>query len=82
MKLLISGGQLSKLKKNQAFQLSKAQLQGQPKKGAQYEVDLDDSHARKVNAAIRKGKGYRVKGGSIFSSISKGVSKAAKTVSD
>jgi hypothetical protein len=82
MKLVISGGQLSKLKKNQAFQLSKTQLQGQPKKGAQYEVDLDDSHARKVKTAMRKGKGYRVKGGSIFSSISKGVSKAAKTVSD
>jgi hypothetical protein len=82
MKLQISGGQLSKLKRGKVFQLSKDQLQGIPKKGKQYQVDIDDSNMKKIEKARKGGKGYRVKGGNIFNDVSKGVNKAVKTVSD
>jgi hypothetical protein len=82
MKLTVSGGQLRKYKKGQAFQLSKDQLQGKAKKGKQHQIDLDESHTKKLQSAARRGKGYRVKGGNIFNDVSKGVNKAVKTVSD
>jgi hypothetical protein len=82
MKLTITGGQLRKYKTGQSFQLSKNQLRGEAKTGKQHEIDLDESHRKKLQSAVRRGKGYRVKGGSILGSISKGVNKAVKTVSD
>jgi hypothetical protein len=43
MKLTVSGGQLRKYKNGQSFQLSKDQLRGQPKKGKQHHIELDES---------------------------------------
>jgi hypothetical protein len=81
MKLEISGGQLNNLRKGKAINLSNAQLNGQNKKGKAHEVDVDDGKMKAMDSARRRGKGYRISGGDIFGSISKGVKTASKTAS-
>ena len=78
MKIQISGQQMSKFKKGEPFQLSRDQIQGQSKKGKQYEVDIDDSHMKKIQSAARRGKGYRISGEGLIKSAGKklGVSKS------
>lgn len=78
MKIQISGPQMTKFKKGQPFQLSRDQIQGQPKKGKQHEVEIDDSHMKKIQSAAKRGKGYRISGEGLFKSAGKklGVSKS------
>ncbi len=78
MKIQISGPQMTKFKKGQPFQLSRDQIQGQPKKGKQHEVEIDDAHMKKIQSAARRGKGYRISGEGLFKSAGKklGVSKS------
>jgi hypothetical protein len=69
---------MSKFKKGEPFQLSRDQIQGQPKKGKQHEVEIDDSHMKKIQSAAKRGKGYRISGEGLFKSAGKklGVSKS------
>ena len=78
MKIQISGPQMTKFKKGQPFQLSRDQIQGQPKKGKQHEVEIDDSHMKKIQSAAKRGKGYRISGEGLIKSAGKklGVSKS------
>ena len=78
MKIQISGPQMTKFKKGQPFQLSRDQIQGQPKKGKQHEVEIDDAHMKKIQSAAKRGKGYRISGEGLFKSAGKklGVSKS------
>jgi hypothetical protein len=78
MKIQISSQQMSKFKKGEPFQLSRDQIQGQPKKGKQHEVEIDDSHMKKIQSAAKRGKGYRISGEGLFKSAGKklGVSKS------
>lgn len=80
MKLEISGGQLRSFKKGKAFQLSKQQLHGVPKKGKMHEIEIDDGHYSKIVKAAKAGKGYRVQGQGVISSIGKkaGLAKSTK----
>ena len=78
MKIQISGPQMTKFKKGQPFQLSRDQIQGQPKKGKQHEVEIDDAHMKKIQSAAKRGKGYRISGEGLIKSAGKklGVSKS------
>ena len=78
MKIQISSPQMTKFKKGKPFQLSRDQIQGQPKKGKQHEVEIDDAHMKKIQSAAKRGKGYRISGEGLFKSAGKklGVSKS------
>jgi hypothetical protein len=78
MKIQISGQQMTKFKKGQPFQLSRDQIQGQPKKGKQHEVEIDDAHMKRIQSAAKRGKGYRISGEGLFKSAGEklGVSKS------
>ena len=89
MKLLVSTAQLRSLKNGKNIQMSGAQLNGNAKKGKVHEIEVGDSHVKKMTQAKNKNKGYRlspsdveISGSGLFSSISKGVKKATKSVSD
>jgi len=90
MKLEISTAQLRSLKNGKNIQMSGAQLNGIPKSGSKvHEIEVNDSHVKKMTQAKNKNKGYRlspsdveISGSGLFSSISKGVKKATKSVSD
>lgn len=95
MRIGISTAQKRNMMKGKAFNLSHAQLNGEAKKGKVHEVEIGEEHSKGMESAHRRGKGYRVTGGSmipvggsmvpvggnIFKSIKKGVSKTVKSAS-
>mgnify|MGYP006147305543 CR=1 FL=1 len=95
MRIGISTAQKRNMMKGKAFNLSHAQLNGEMKGGKVHEVEIDDEHHKGMESAHRRGKGYRINGGSmvpvggsmvpvggnILKSIKKGVSKTVKSAS-
>jgi len=86
MKIGVSTAQKRSLMRGKAINLSNDQLNGKMKSGKVHEVEIDDNHSKGMQSALRRGKGYRVTGGSmiplggnIFKSIKKGANKAVKS---
>ena len=86
MRIGISTAQKRNMMKGKSFNLSNAQLNGEVKGGKVHEMEIGEEHSKGMASAQRRGKGYRVTGGSmipvggnIFKSISKGVNKATKS---
>jgi len=80
MKIQVSSSQRLAHSKGKPFVMSASQLQGNPKKGKQHEIEVSDDEYQRLSVACKKNKGCKISGGSILNDIKSGLTKAGNTI--